>query len=170
MTRLSYALVTPSYWRDLDRCKLLVESVQRWVTPDVRHYLLIASRDLHLFRPLLGSRTELVVVEDIIPRWLIRLPGMRRFWLSLRTRPVKNWILQQIVKLSIPKALQQDVLLYAASDMVFIRPYDPRHSERDGKVPLFDEDGQRGLIDTNDAWQAAASRLLGLPVETDCDP
>lgn len=148
---------------------MLVESVNGYVSSDIKHYLVVASRDVRLFRPLLGTRTELIVVEDIIPKWLMRLPGMKRFWLSLRTRPVKNWILQQIVKLSAPAVLREDILLYADSDMFFIQPFDPRSLERSGRVPLFDETGQRGLIDTNDAWQAAASRLLGLPIETDCD-
>jgi hypothetical protein len=165
----TYALVTPSYWKDVERCRLLVESVQRWVDPTVRHYLLIARRDAPLFASMLGPRTQLIVVEDIIPHWLFRVPGIKRFWLSLRTRPVKNWILQQIVKLSAPAVLTEDVLLYADSDMFFIAPYDPRSFERDGKVPLFEELGQRGKIDFNDRWQAVCSTLLGLPVETDCD-
>jgi hypothetical protein len=169
MTSLSYALVTPSYWKDVERCALLIESVERWVQPGVRHYLVIARRDVPLFKPLLRSRSELIVVEDIIPNWLIRIPGVRRFWFSLRTRPVKNWILQQIVKLSLPAVATEDVLLYADSDMFFVAPYDPRTFERDGKVPLFVETGQRGLIENNDEWQAVGSRLLGLPVETDCD-
>ncbi len=169
MTSPSYALVTPSYWADVERCALLIESVGRWVEPGVRHYLVIARRDIPLFKPLLTSRTELLVVEDIIPNWLIRIPGVRRFWFSLRTRPVKNWILQQIVKLSVPAVVTQDVLLYADSDMFFVEPYDPRSFERDGKVPLFLETGQRGLIEDNDRWQGVASRLLGLPAEADCD-
>src|SRR5690606_17622256 len=93
----------------------------------------------------------------------------RRFWLSLRTRPVKNWILQQIVKLSVPSAVQQDVLLYADSDMFFTDRYEPRDFERDGKVPMFAQPGNRGLIDFNDHWQGVGSRLLGLPIEKDCD-
>jgi hypothetical protein len=169
MSSLSYAIVTPSYWMDLDRCAMLVESVERWVAPDIKHYLVIANRDLKLFRPLVTARTEIVVVEDIIPRWLFRVPGLRRFWISLKTRPVKNWILQQIVKLSVPSVVSQDVLLYADSDMFFVKPYDPRHYERGGDVPFFVEYGQRGLIESNDRWQAAASRLLGLPAERDCD-
>lgn len=169
MKPLSYALVTPSYWMDVERCALLIESVERWVAPDVRHYLVIARRDVPLFKPLLRARSQLIVVEDIIPRWLFRLPGMRRFWFSLKTRPVKNWILQQIVKLSVPQGVTEDVLLYADSDMFFVAPFDPRHFERDGRVPLFAESGQRGLLPANDVWQAAASKLLGLPVETGCD-
>jgi hypothetical protein len=167
--RLNYALITPSYWKDVERCRLLVESVHRWVDPTMQHYLLIARRDVPLFTSMLGGRTKLLVVEDMIPHWLFRLPGMKRFWISLRTRPVKNWILQQIVKLSAPAVLTEDVLLYADSDMFFIGPYDPRSFERDGKVPLFEELGQRGKIDFNDHWQAVCSKLLGLPAQTDCD-
>jgi hypothetical protein len=165
----TYALVTPSYWRDVERCKMLVESVNRWVTPDVRHYLVIANRDLHLFRHMLTPRTELIVVEDIIPRWLFRVPYLRRFWLSRRTLPVRNWILQQIVKLSVPAAVTEDVLLYADSDMFFIEKYDPRNFEREGRVPLFVETGQRGLIPHNDEWHITAARLLGVPAETTYD-
>lgn len=169
MNPTTYALVTPSYWMDVERCRFLLETAERWVPAEVRHYLVIARRDLHLFKSMLGPRTTLIVVEDIIPRWLFRVPGLRRFWVSLRTRPVKNWILQQIVKLSVPTVIREDVLLYADSDMFFIAPFDPRSFERDGKVPLFFETGQRGLIDTNDEWQATCSRLLGLPIETECD-
>jgi hypothetical protein len=168
-TTLSYALITPSYWRDVERCQLLVESVHRWAEPKLQHYLVIARRDIPLFTSMLGARTHLIVVEDIIPSWLFQLPGIRRFWLSLRTRPVKNWILQQIVKLSVPATVSEDVLLYADSDMFFIAPYDPVTYERDGKVPLLEEVGQRGKIDHNDRWHAVSSNLLGLPVETGCD-
>ena len=169
MKPLSYAIVTPSFRTDAERCALLVESIERFVAPHVRHYVAIDRRDLALFRSLASARTELLIVEDIVPGWLFRVPGIRRFWLSLRSRPVKNWILQQLVKLSIPSVLQTDVLLYSDSDVFFIKPFDPRSLERDGKVPLYRETGQRGLVAFNDSWQAVGSRLLGLPVEKDCD-
>jgi len=169
MTSTTFALVTPSYWMDVERCRFLLETAERWVPEDVHHYLIIANRDLHLFRPMLTRRTTLIVVEDIIPKWLFRLPGIRRFWVSLRTRPVKNWILQQIVKLSVPAAVTEDVLLYADSDMFFIAPFDPRTFEKDGEVPLFAEPGQRGLIPSNDAWQVVCANLLGIPVQKDFD-
>ena len=169
MDGTTYALVTPSYWMDVERCRYLLESTERWVHERVRHYLLVANRDLPLFKPLLNSRTSLIVVEDIIPRWLIRMPGVRRFWISLRTRPVKNWILQQIVKLSAPSAVPEDVLLYADSDMFFIAPFDPWRYERDGSVPLFAETGQRGLLPTHERWQVTCSKLLGVPWQVDFD-
>jgi hypothetical protein len=169
MKSTSFALVTPSYWMDVDRCRFLLETAERWVSPNVRHYLIIANRDLALFKPMLSTRTSLIVVEDIVPRWLFRLPGLRRFWISLRTRPVKNWILQQIVKLSAPSAIPEDVLLYADSDMFFIAPFDPGSFERNNSVPLFAETGQRGLIPSNDVWQTVCAELLGIAPETGFD-
>lgn len=169
MKPLTYALVTPSYWMDVERCRFLLETVERWVPPWVHHYLIIAKRDIPLFRPMLGPRTTLLLVEDIIPGWLFRVPGLRHFWVSLRTRPVKNWILQQIVKLSAPAFLTEDVLLYADSDMFFIAPFDPHSFEQDDKVPLFLETGQRGLIQSHDVWQATCCRLLGIPPLDDDD-
>jgi hypothetical protein len=169
MKSLSYAMVTPSYWKDVERCRFLVETARSWVAPGVRHYLVIAHRDVPLFKSMLHSGVDMIVVEDIIPRWLFRVPGLRHFWLSLRTRPVKNWILQQIVKLSVPGAVSEDVLLYADSDMFFIDHFDPRSFERDGKVPLLFETGQRGLIPANDMWQITAATLLGIPPEEDFD-
>jgi len=166
---LSYALVTPSFRLDLERCQLLVESVARWVPPSVRHYLVVDRRDAALFRPLLDQRTELLIVEDIVPGWLVRIPGFRKFWLSFRTRPLKNWILQQIVKMSLPYAVEADVLLNTDSDVFFIAPFDPHCLERDGQVSLFVESGQRGLIKLNDEWHAVAARLLGLPVASSYD-
>jgi hypothetical protein len=160
-----YAMITPSFRLDLDRCELLAESVERWVAPHVKHYIVVDRRDVPLFKPLVNARTELVIVEDIVPNWVVRIPGVRRFWFSFRSRPLKNWILQQLVKLSMPAHVSEDVLLYTDSDVFFCKSYDPREFERDGKVPLQREPGQLGLIPHNVAWIDAASRLLGIPFD-----
>ncbi|MFZ0501071.1 MAG: DUF6492 family protein [Steroidobacteraceae bacterium] len=166
---LSYALVTPSFRLDLARCRLLTESIERWAAPHLRHYLIVDRRDVPLFRPLQTRRTELLVVEDLVPWWLSRIPGTRRFWLSLRTRPVKNWILQQIVKLSVPGTVTEDVLLFVDSDTFFVRAFDPRAAERDGKVPLFVEYGQRGLLPKHEEWHAIAAGLFGIAADESYD-
>jgi Family of unknown function (DUF6492) len=75
---------------------------------------------------------RIAAVEDAIWPWLMRIPGLHRFCFSWRTRPVRNRILQQIVKLSVPAVLSQDVLMFADSDMFFIAPFDPRSFERGG--------------------------------------
>lgn len=162
MTPTTYALVTPSYWKDVERCRFLLETTEQWVPASVAHYLVIAQADLPLFRPMLNNRTTLIVVEDIIPRWLFRIPGFRLFWFSMKTRPVKNWILQQIVKLSVPAVAEEDVLLYADSDMFFIAPFEPARFERNGTVPLFAEPVPRGMIPAQEGWQRTCSKLLGI--------
>jgi len=164
MTTLSHALITPSFRGDLERCRLLVESVERWVAKDVPHYLVVDRRDVELFKPLLSARTKLVVVEDVLPWWIMRVPGVRRFWLSLKTLPIRNWMLQQLVKLSMATVVAEDVMLFVDSDVFFVAPYNPASQVRDGLVPLFVETGQRGLISFNDRWHGVAARLLGLPV------
>jgi hypothetical protein len=164
-----YALITPSFRLDLERCTLLAESVERWVPPHVRHYIVVDRRDAPLFKPLASERTSILIVEETAPQWLFRLPGIRRFWFSLRSLPVRNWILQQIVKLSVPLVVPEDVLLCTDSDVFFIAPYDPRDFELDGKVPLFVETGQRGLIRNNDEWHRVGADLLGLPPDSSYD-
>jgi hypothetical protein len=169
ITSKRYALVTPSFRLDLERCQLLAESVEHWVASHVRHYIVVDRRDAQLFKPLASKRTSILIVEETAPQWLFRLPGIRRFWFSLRSRPVRNWILQQIVKLSVPSVIPEDVLLCTDSDVFFIAPYDPRNFEREGKVPLFVETGQRGLIRMNDEWHRVAADLLGVPAENSYD-
>jgi hypothetical protein len=168
-TSKTYALVTPSFRLDLERCILLAESVENWVAPHVRHYIVVDRRDVKLFKPLASKRTSILVVEETAPQWLFRFPGISRVWFSLRSRPIRNWILQQIVKLSVPSVVQEDVLLCTDSDVFFIAPYDPHDYEKEGKVPLFVETGQRGLIRNNDRWHNVAANLLGLPTEPSYD-
>jgi hypothetical protein len=169
MNHSDAALITPSFRGDFERCRLLVESVDRHVPRNVPHYLVVDRRDVPLFRPMESSRTHLLVVEEVIPWWIMRIPGVRRFWWSWRSRPIKNWILQQIVKLSIPKAVRESTLYYVDSDVFFVERFDPGLLMRDGKAPLFRETGKAGLIPNNDRWHAVASSLLGLPVEATYD-
>ncbi len=162
MTPLSFAIVTPTYRNDFERAKLLVDSVKRHA-PDLNHYLFVERRDAVMFQPLLGPRTHLRIVNDIVPSWVFRVPGLPGFWLSLRTLPVRNWIFQQIIKLSIAEHIQEDVFFITDSDVLFFKRFDPLELVRDGKVPLFMETGQAGLIKDNDRWHNVACRLLGLP-------
>ena len=170
MSQLTYALVTPSFGLDFERCQLLVDSVERFVPKEIRHYLVVDRRDVSLFKSVArNGRTEVLVVEDIVPRWIQRIPGVRRFWWSWRSLPIKNWILQQIVKLSVVNAIQEEVLLFVDSDVMFTVPYDPRSFEKEGKVPLFVETGRAGIVSFSDEWHGGVAQLLGLPVETGYD-
>lgn len=158
----TFALLTPSFRGDFDRCQFLCESVERFVKPPYKHYLIIDKRDVPMFSHLKGRYTELVTVESVVPWWIRRLPFARRWWLSLKTPPIRNWILQQLVKLSSPYYASEDVFVFVDSDVAFVRPFDLQGLVRDGKVRLFDVPGE-GNFGEHHAYNRVAGRLLGLP-------
>ncbi len=161
---LQYALVTPTFRLDREQAELNVETAVHFVAPHVRQYLVIDRRDVPLFKHLRSSRVELMTVEDVIPRWIFRVPGVRKFWMSLRSRPIRNWILQQMVKLTMPTQVREDVLLYTDSDTFFVAPFDPHALEKDGKPPFFAE-VLPDAVGFNDQWHRVAAGLLGLSAE-----
>ena len=167
----SYALVTPSFSLDAERCRLLLESVDHWVAPGVRHYLVVDRRDLSLFNSMRSARTEVLVVEDITPRWLIRIPGNSPL-LAEPAFPASTQLDHaagdQIIEF---RSLCRKTCCSTPTleDVFFVGPYDPRALERDGKVPLFVERGQRGLIKSNDEWHRVAAELLGLEPQQSYD-
>jgi hypothetical protein len=63
---------------------------------------------------------------------------MPSIWASYKRRPVRGWIVQQLVKLAIASALDEELLVYIDSDNVFIRPFG---------TESFLLDGQPGLLD-----------------------
>ncbi len=135
----SYALITPSYYVDVERCRLLVESTEAFLPPEVKHYIVVDQADKKLFAPLASRRTQLLIKQDILPYWLFQIPFARRYWLSLRSLPVRGWIVQQLVKLSMNLAIPEDVFIYADSALVFIKPFQPQARVRYGLEPLFRE-------------------------------
>ncbi|MDB9526891.1 DUF6492 family protein [Oscillatoria sp. CS-180] len=154
------ALITLSYAPDFERCKLLVESVERCLTDDVHHYIIVDRRDVALFKPLVSSRSSLRVVEDLLPSWMFRVSGLNKWWMSLRTLPVRNWIMQQLVKMSIFDAIDEDVAVFCDSDNTFIRPVDlSSYLLKGDQVAFLKVDYQSKDIQK---WIIASQRLLGL--------
>src|SRR5689334_12865614 len=102
------AFVTPSYHKDFDRCRLLVDSLDRYVPRQYHHYVLVPRRDEKLFQPLNSSRTHVVLQEDVLPFWLRQVKTAPKFWVSLRSLPVRGWIIQQLVKLNVCAAIDAD--------------------------------------------------------------
>ncbi len=164
---VSCAIITPSFRTDFEQCRLLTETVRAHVAPHVKHYLTVDRRDGELFAELAGPRTEILYVEDVVPWWIRRLPFARRWWLSLKTPPIRNWMLQQIVKLSVAKFIPADVLIFVDSDVFFVRPYDPMTLMRGGNVPLFREYGEELRCDFNRRWHRVGAKLFGLSPQDD---
>jgi hypothetical protein len=63
----SVGLVTPTYGRDLERCALLCESVDRYVTSFTKHYLIVADEELPLFARFNGTRREVMPHSQLLP-------------------------------------------------------------------------------------------------------
>lgn len=160
MKQFEFAVITPSYTPDFERCKLLARSVQKFVQP-ATHYIIVTQKDFPLFKQLQGPTTEILIVESLIPRWLFKMPLFKNGWFSLKTPPVRNWILQQIVKLSAGFQIEKDVLVYVDSDLSFIRPFDLQTLVRGDQVRLFRADDFQPIGD----WDVATAQLLGLPVQ-----
>jgi hypothetical protein len=165
---LRYAIVTPSYYVDFERCKLLVETTERHVASHVQHYLVVDRSDQKLFAPLASSRTHVLLKEDVLEGALWQVPFARRWWLDVHGAvpsprlPVRGWIVQQLAKLFIHRVLSEDVYLFVDSGAFFVRPYDPSGIARGGEVPLFREEGAFFLSKETRRWYEICAALLGV--------
>lgn len=165
----SNAIVTASYVSDLDRCRLLCETIDRHVTGFDRHYILVEHRDVALFRQLESSRRIVIDERDILPRWLHALDDplsgfKRRIWLSWRTRPLRGWHVQQLRRIGIAGHVSQDALVFCDSDVVFLKPFDCGRFWQDGKLRLLRHDNalDRPQLADQRQWSVNAGSLLGI--------
>lgn len=163
MNNFEYAVITPSFAPDFERCKLLCQSMDRFISPKWKHYLIVDRRDIAIFKQLQSANREIIAVEDMLPWWIKRVPLAKRWWFSFKTLPIRNWILQQIVKISLAQYIKEDVLVFVDSDVAFIRPFSFSSFEKDGKVRLF-RIPEKGNIPSHYKWHRAAGKLLGIPV------
>ncbi|TIU85110.1 MAG: hypothetical protein E5W01_16115, partial [Mesorhizobium sp.] len=139
-------MVTASYAPDLERCRLLCDTLDRYVSGVAHHYILVEHRDVALFRQLENNRRTIVDERDLLPRWLHAFDDPlslfhRRIWLSLKTVPLRGWHVQQLRRIAISAHAGEDVLIFCDSDVAFLRPFDCSAFWRDGKVQLFRRDG-----------------------------
>jgi hypothetical protein len=166
MTTVS--LITPSYSRDVERCSLLCESVDRHVSGYDRHYVIVHDEDVALFSALASRRRVINPVSRYLPRWLRQMPfGIRVrgriLWLSLRAPPVQGWHVQQLVKLQATASLPLDIAVHLDSDTVFVRDFDVAVWAGAKETPFLSEPG--GIVaelEGHPKWLATAHQLLGL--------
>jgi hypothetical protein len=166
----SCAIVTASYLPDLDRCRLLCDTIDARVTGHEHHYILVAAHDVAAFRALEGPRRTVVDERDLLPSWLLSFPDplsgfRRRIWLSARTMPLRGWHVQQLRRIAIAGHVTQDALLYCDSDVAFVRPFDCGSLWRGDALRLFRRDGvlETPGHETQRLWSRNAGRALGLP-------
>ncbi len=161
---MRFALVTPSFYLDYDICRILIESVHRHVPEDVKHYLIVSADDVKLFKGFADSRTRVLVQEEVVQERFWRVPFARRWRVNMHTLPIRGWIWQQMVKMSIAQGIDADAYMCIDSDCFFVKPFDPRSLVQDGKVPIFRE--EKDFYKTHDdtqKWAVVSRQLLRLP-------
>jgi len=169
----TFALATPSYRGDIERCRLLCASIDRFVSGHAVHYLLVEDRDVPLFRDLEGPRRRILPESQLLPGWLQSRPdplsfGKRRLWTGVQALargipPLRGWHAQQLRKFAVAKAGTEDVILFADSDMLFVRPFDLTSLSDDGAIRLYRKpDAITADMARHIPWCTHASALLGL--------
>ena len=157
-------VLTPSYRRDLELCRDLAGSFDRFAGPHVRQTIVVPSADVPLFAELAGARTQVLPASQWLPRSLVPLPHNLHLNLRHPQLPVRGWVTQQVVKLAATAASDADVVLLADSDLLFVRPFDAGDHRHDG-LPLFYRlpGGVHAGLPRHVEWHRVARRLLGLP-------
>lgn len=173
MSGTGHAIVTPSYRGDIERCRLLCASIDAFVSRLSTHYLLVEDADVALFSSLAGPRRRVVAESELLPGWLRAWPdplslGRRRVWtgvgaLARGIGPLRGWHTQQLRKLALPRLVDEEVLLFADADVIFLRPFDLTQQAVGGRPRLYRvEGGIDASMHRHRPWVEHAHRVLGL--------
>jgi hypothetical protein len=159
------ALITASYHRDFEACRLLCETIDAYVTGHTMHYIVVASEDVALFRPLAGPRRLVVDAATLLPR-MTALPlswrGRRYSWMPGMRGPIYGWHLQQLRKIAMTLALSEPKAMHIDSDNCFVRPFDVGALVRTRTPLRRDVDAIDGASPSHALWWKNAHTLLGL--------
>jgi hypothetical protein len=161
----SYALVTPSFAGDFERCKLLVESVERCIGTDYPYYIMVPASDLPVFETLkTHSRLNisLIAEESLMPWYVFRTPFSKKWRLNLFGLPIRGWITQQFCKLMIATKIKEEVLVILDSDVCFIRPLDLNQFVKNEDVRLLCVPNM-GNTPKQHRWHRLSAKLLNIP-------
>jgi hypothetical protein len=147
--------ILPTIGRDLERFKLLRETLQVHAGDMQRCIVVVPDQDMSAFRGVIGSdpfydlRSERAVLGRKVPKYLMH-------W--QKRRPCRaGWYIQQIIKLQCVSQSTAEFCLTLDADLVAVRKIENAHLVRDGRA--VDQVLDRG--DEHDAWYRGSSRVLG---------
>ncbi|BAZ44531.1 hypothetical protein NIES4102_15420 [Chondrocystis sp. NIES-4102] len=160
----SFAIITPSYAPDFTRCQLLCETLDEYSVCAVKHYVIVDQKDFKLFASLQRQHRQIITVESILPWWIKKASFLNNGWLSFKSLPIRNWIIQQIVKLSIAQYITEDVLIFVDSDVAFVRSFNVQDFIKNNQVRLYSQPNQiTPATQPLSKWHEVSHKLLGLP-------
>ncbi|MBV8664476.1 MAG: hypothetical protein JO107_15400 [Hyphomicrobiales bacterium] len=160
------ALLTPSHSKDIDRLKLLCDSIDRHVMGHERHYIIVNDSDVSMFAEFKSDRRVVLPSSQFLPKWLRLLPlflvrSGRRIWWSFRSRPVHGWHVQQILKIAAAVQLPEQRFCIIDSDNVFFREFDVGAYAGGEKTPLYvDRNAILATAPLHAVWTRSCDRLL----------
>jgi len=166
MADFSFCFVTPSYFKDFERCELLCKSIQKYSQLDAKHYIIVDKSDLKLFRQLENKSTIILTKEQLLPWWIIKIPLTRKnIWFSAKTLPLRGWVIQQIIKISIANVVLEDILIFVDSDVFFIREFGPEAFVKNNLVRFYKKEKSisKEMTEGHYLWYKTASELLKIP-------
>ncbi|MEZ5409348.1 MAG: DUF6492 family protein [Acidimicrobiales bacterium] len=156
----AWLMVTPTYRGDREQFALLTESFQRYAPVGLIHQVIVDRADVPLFERFRHDRMRLTTAEDVLPGRVRKVTvAGRSAWVGTRFPPVRNWIAQQLMKIAAACASDRPFVLFADSDVVFLRPFGIDRLTDGRQVALS---RVRAEFDDLPHWRAASSRLLGL--------
>lgn len=161
MTNETLAIITCSYAPDAHRCRRLCHSIDRFVPENIEHCLIVPRRDYPLFADLAGGRRRVLVTEEVVPGGFTQIPVARKWWLGAGGWPVRGWIMQQVTKLSANHAVDAELLMFADSDLQFVRPFEQRLIYSGEQLRLHRIPGAKRHRPHLD-WHHRAATLLGM--------
>lgn len=165
MSQSQICLVTPSYAPDFARCQLLTETIARYNRSPFNHYIIVDRQDLALFKQLENQNTVVIPKEELLPKWLVKIPFFtkKNIWFSWKTLPVRGWLVQQLIKLAIAEYVSEDIIVFADSDVFFVRDFDLNHFVKEDKVRFFAQPNQiKDRYEFLAKWYFDASDLLNI--------
>jgi Family of unknown function (DUF6492) len=162
---MNWAVITPSYNLDLERCKLLCRSMDAFLSGPWHHYVVVDPVDIPLFASLAGPQRTVVNKADILPkgmRYVGKMPFMRlgRLWWSWRHGPIFGWQMQQYVKIMMASYVKQEAMVFLDSDIFFLKPFDINIYSREGKIKFSSVESP---LQSDNKMKITSSKLLGLP-------
>ncbi len=163
-----WAVITPSYRGDFERCRLLCKSMDVFLTGGWHHYIIVETVDLKLFQSLAAAHRTILEMEKLLPssfHHLARIPiiNNRSLWFSWGTRFMAGWHVQQLIKMEMAFQLPEQGLLYCDSDVFFVRRLDVSSMGENGQYRYF---GTSVPLDKNNIpnpkYISVSARLLGI--------
>lgn len=165
----SISLITPSHRGDLESCRLLCDSIDRYVTGYDVHYIVIGDEDAEAFVGFEGERRRVIVSSSLLPPlWsLPKWRGRRYFWAPHLRLPIYGWHLQQMRKIAMTLAQPSERVMCIDSDNCFCRSLDLSVIASAPKLAHYVAPGDVNRSRPHHVrWWQNAYRLLGLNAPT----